>query len=411
MRLIDIDKWQEILNSIWRHKLRTLLTAFGVAWGIFILVLMLGAISGLKTSFQYQFADDNLNSIWIWGGRTSKPFNGLTEGRSIDFNNEDFDYINFQIPDLEASTGRFYLSGTTVTKYKNTALSFRNRAVHPGHLILENNEMIEGRYINEADMQQYRKVAVIGRVVKEQLMPDVEDAVGEEISLDGTVYTVVGVFTDSGGENEEKQIYIPISTAQRVYSAGDRIDQMMFAGGDRSVEEMEVLSEQLNQILSTRKQFDPDDNQALWLNNRAEDFEEFNSLFRTFGVITWIIGIFSIIAGVIGVSNIMLIIVKDRTKEIGIRKAIGATPSSIVGMILQESILITGVAGYIGMAAGVGMIALVQGVEEEYFRHPTVDVGIVVAATVVLVVAGALAGLLPALKAAHINPVIAMKSD
>lgn len=411
MSWIDIDKWQEISNSIWRHKLRTALTAFGVGWGIFILVLMLGAIDGLKTSFEHQFADDNLNSIWIWGGETSKPYNGLKEGRNIDFTNADYDYINTQVNDLEASTGRFYLSGTTVTKYKNTALSFRNRAVHPGHLILENNAMIEGRYINDADIRELRKVAVIGREVKKALMPDLPSAVGEEIALDGTVFTVVGVFSDSGGENEEKQVYIPISTAQRIYSAGDRIDQMMFAGGDRNIDEMAMLESQLKGILSKRKQFDPDDNRAVWINNRAEDFEEFNSLFRTFGVVTWIIGIFSIIAGVIGVSNIMLIIVKDRTKEIGIRKALGATPSSIVGMILQESILITGIAGYLGMGIGVAIIALVQDVEADYFRHPTVDLGVVAGATLILVIAGALAGLLPAIKAANINPVIAMKSD
>lgn len=411
MSIVDVDKWQEIFDSISRHKMRTALTAFGVAWGIFILVLMLGAIDGLKTSFEFQFADDNLNSIWIWPGRTTLPYKGLKEGRELAFDNSDYDYLSANVPELEAITGRYYLSGTAVTKYKGNALSFSNRAVHPGHAIIENTKIIKGRYINDRDITEYRKVAVIGQVVQQQLMPDIDNPIGEEISLDNTVYRIVGVFTDSGGENEMKQIYIPISTAQRVYSSGDRVDQLMLAGGERTVQEMLELEADVKGMFSARKRFDPDDRQALWINNNAENFEEFNSLFRTFGIITWIIGIFSIVAGVIGVSNIMLIIVKDRTKEIGIRKAIGATPTAIVSMILQESILITGLAGYIGMLLGVGLVAALSGVETEYFRHPSVNIGVVVAATLILVLAGALAGLLPALKAARINPVIAMKSD
>ena len=410
MSIIDVDKWQEIFNSIGRHKLRTALTAFGVAWGIFVLVLMLGAINGLKTSFRYQFADDALNSVWIWRGRTSMPYNGLKEGRSIRFDNSDYDYINATVPDIAASTGRYWLSGSVVTKYKDKALSFNNRAVHPGHQILENTNVIQGRYLNQRDIDELRKVAVIGQIVKDQLMPD-EDAIGKEISIDNTVFTVVGVFTDTGGENEMKQIYIPISVAQRIYGDGKAIDQLMFDGGSRTVEEMQDFESEIRGILAARKQFDIEDRQAIWINNNAENFAEFDNLFKTFGIITWVIGVFSIIAGVIGVSNIMLIIVKDRTKEIGIRKAIGATPSSIVAMIIQESILITSVAGYIGMALGVGIIAALSGVETEYFRHPSVDIGIVVTATVILVVAGALAGLLPATKAALINPVVAMKSD
>lgn len=408
---IDVDKWQEIFASIERHKLRTALTAFGVAWGIFMLVLLLGAVNGLKTSFEYQFADDSLNSIWIWRGRTSKPHKGLKEGRSIRFDNSDYKYINENVEDIFASSGRFWMSGSLVTTYGDKALSFNTRAVHPGHKVLENTIIETGRYLNQRDIDEFRKVVVMGQVAERQLFGE-ESAIGKEIKIGDAIYTVVGTFSDTGGENEMKRLYVPISTAQKIYGDGKSMDQMMFdAGSNRSIGEMLALENEIHTTLASRKQFAKDDRQAIWVRNNAENFEEFNSLFKAFGVITWIIGVFSIIAGVIGVSNIMLIIVKDRTKEIGIRKALGATPGSIVAMIIQESILITGVAGYVGMAVGVGVIALATGVETEYFRHPSVDIGIIISATLILVIAGALAGLLPAMKAALINPVVAMKTE
>ncbi len=408
--MIDVDKWQEIFNSIRRHKLRTALTAFGVAWGIFTLVLMMGAIDGLVNSFEHGFRDDAVNSLWIWRGRTSMDYNGLNKGRRIKFDNSDYDYLVENFPEIEAITGRFYLSGDQVTKYKKEALSYSVRSVHPGHKILENTVMTEGRYITEKDLAESRKVAVIGKIVKKELMGD-DPAINAEISIGGIIYKVVGVFYDSGGENEMKKIYIPISTGQRVYADGNTIHQLMISGGDMTVDEMSELEEKVRSAFAIRKQFDPADRRAIQINNRAEDFEEFNSLFVAFKVLTWIIGFFSIMAGVIGVSNIMLIIVKDRTKEIGIRKAIGATPGSIISMILQESVLITGVAGYLGMLAGIAIIYAMSGAESEYFRHPTVDIGVIALATVILVISGALAGLLPALKAANINPVTAIKSD
>jgi len=407
----DIDKWQEIFNSIRRHKLRTILTAFGVFWGIFMLVIMLGAISGLQTSFVHSFRDDAVNSLWLFRGRTTKEFKGLNKGRFITFNNDDYKFLEEQFPEIEDLTGRFYLSGSNLVKYGDKALSFSTRAVHPGHKVLENTVMSSGRYISNHDLKTSSKVAVIGDFVRKDLFPPGEDPIGKEISIGDIIYKVVGVFTDSGGENEMRMIYIPISTAQRVYSGGDNVHQLMVSGGDLTTAQMTALESKIRQAFSIRKQFDPSDTRAMRIRNRAEDFEEFSSLFFTFSLISWIVGVFSIFAGVIGVSNIMLIIVKDRTKEIGIRKAIGATPGSIVAMILQESILITAVAGYLGMLSGISLVILVSGAEEEYFRHPQVDLGVIVIATTVLVVAGALAGLLPAYQAAKINPVKAIKSD
>jgi len=408
--MIDYDKWQEILESIWKHKLRTLLTAIGVAWGIFILVLMMGAINGLQNSFEHDFRDDAINSLWIYRGTTSKDFNGLNQGRRIRFDNSDYDYIKNSFPEINTMTGRFYLSGDQLIKYKHEALSFNVRSVHPGHKVLENTLMIEGRYLNDTDIEENRKVAVIGKLAKKQLFED-EEAIGKEISIGEIIYKVVGVFYDSGGESEMKRVYLPISTAQTVYSDGQTVHQIMVDGGDLDLAGMVALEDKIRKGLAARKQFDPTDRRAIRIGNLAEEFQEFSGLFQAFNIITWIVGIFSILAGIIGVSNIMLIIVKDRTKEIGIRKAIGATPGSIISMILQESILITAVAGYAGMLAGIGLIYLASGVDSDFFRHPQVNLGIVVLATLVLIVSGALAGLIPAIKAARINPVQAIKSD
>ncbi len=408
--MIDIDKWQEIFDSIWRHKLRTFLTALGVGWGIFTLVLMLGSINGLTNSFDHNFSDDAVNSLWIWRGVTSKDYNGLNKGRRIQFDNSDFAFIEDNFSEITEMTGRFYLSGDQLLKYDNEAIPYAVRGVHPGHKLLENSQIIEGRYLNDIDLEESRKVIVIGKVTKEALFGD-EPAVGKEISSGDITYKVIGVFYDSGGENEMSRNYIPMTTAQKIYADGKTMHQIMVDGGDLSIEEMGVLENKIFSAFAQRKGFDPTDRRALRINNRAEGYQEFASLFTAFNVLTWIIGFFSIMAGVISVSNIMLIIVKDRTKEIGIRKALGATPGSIISMILQESILITTVAGYIGMVLGIAIIHSVSGAESEYFRHPSVNISVIAMATLTLIIAGALAGLIPAIKAANINPVTAIKSD
>jgi putative ABC transport system permease protein len=371
---------------------------------------MLGAIKGLVNSFEHSFSDDAVNSLWIWRGITTKDYNGLNKGRRIQFDNDDFTYLQENFPEITEMTGRFYLSGDQMLKYGNEAIPYSVRGVHPGHKLLENSQMISGRYLNDLDLEENRKVMVIGKVVKEALFGD-EPAVGKEIRSGDITYKVIGVFYDSGGENEMRICYIPMSTAQKIYADGKRMHQIMVDGGDLSIEEMGVLENKIFAAFAKRKGFDPTDRRALRINNRAEGYQEFASLFTAFNVLTWIIGFFSIMAGVISVSNIMLIIVKDRTKEIGIRKALGATPGSIIAMILQESILITTVAGYIGMILGISIIYAVSGAESEYFRHPEVNISVIIMATLTLIVAGALAGLIPAFKAANINPVTAIKSD
>lgn len=408
--MFDIDKWQEIFSSIRRHKLRTILTALGVFWGIFMLVILLGAGQGLQNGVEHEFRDDATNSIFIRRGRTAMEYKGLPKGRRIKFSNEDYNYLVDNFKDIEHITGRFYLSGDRTVTYGDKNLSFNIRAVHPGHKFLENTNMTKGRYINDLDLKEFRKVAVIGMVVKRDLFGE-DDAIGKDITVGGIVYKVVGEYTDSGGEGEMRTIYLPVSTAQKVYAGTDELHQIMFTAGDLSVAQMKEMQKEVRAAFAQRLQFDVKDRRALNIFNLAEEFQQFQNLFAAIRGFVWFVGLGSILAGIIGISNIMLIIVKDRTKEIGIRKAMGATPYSIVSMILQEAIFITAIAGYLGMLSGIGLISLMSSMQVEYFRNPQVNFGVAVSATIVLVIAGALAGLMPAIQAARINPVVAMKSD
>lgn len=408
--MIDWDKWQEIFSSIRRHKLRTILTALGVFWGIFMLVILLGAGQGLQNGVAYEFRDDAINSVWVRRGTTSIPYEGLPKGRRIIFNNDNYDYLS-EFENIDALTGRYYLSGgNQMVKYEKKSLSFTTMGVHPGHKVIENSILVEGRFINQRDIREVRKVVVIGLPVKRELFAE-RNAIGEMISIGGISYKIIGVYKDIGGEEEMRTLYIPISTAQKVYAGTENVHQLMFTVDGLSVEETNQLTDIIRKDLARQLQFDPADRRALYVYNQAAEYQEFLNLFAAIRIFVWFVGLGSIVAGVIGVSNIMLIVVKDRTREIGIRKALGATPYSIVSMILQEAVFITAIAGYLGLLSGVGVIYLMREMEVEYFRNPTVNLGVAVAATVVLVLAGALAGLMPALQAAKINPVVAMKSD
>ena len=408
--MIDLDKWQEIFNSIRRHPLRTVLTALGVFWGIFMLVLLLGAGQGLQNGVEYEFRDDANNSVWIRRGVTSVPYQGLPKGRRIKFTNEDYDLLAEHFDEVDQITGRFYLSGDQAITFGRKSLSYPVRAVHPGHRYLENTIMESGRFINETDIKEYRKVAVIGKVAQKDLFGETPP-LGQKIKIGSIMYTVTGTYSDTGGDDEMRVIYIPISTAQKVYSGTDEIHQLMFTTKDMELPAIQQLQEEVRGTFARRHQFDVEDRKALYIFGAAEEFQKFMNLFAAIRAFVWFVGLGSIIAGVIGVSNIMLIIVKDRTKEIGIRKALGATPRSIITMILQESILITAVAGYLGLLAGVGAISLMESIAVEYFRNPRVDLGMGIIATLVLVVSGALAGLMPARKAAQINPIVAMRDQ
>ena len=348
--MFDLDRWSEIFTSIRRHKLRTFLTALSVWWGIFMLIILVGAGSGLENSAEHSFADDAINSLWIFRGRTSLPYQGLPVGRRIQFKNEDTERLQKEIPQIDHMSGRYYLSGDIVISYKMTSLSYRVTGVHPDHQILENTKIVRGRYINDRDIIEARKVCLIGDVVKKALFEGIDSSIiGEEVTIGGIPYTVVGEYTDQR-ENETRLVYVPISTCQKLFAGNDHVHQIMVTLGDATFKESQKIEKQVRASLAAAHKFDPEDEQAIYINNDLENYREFRTVIGFIKGFIWFVGIGSIIAGVIGVSNIMLIIVKDRTKEIGIRKAMGATPYSIVAMILQESIFITAVAGYFRIA-------------------------------------------------------------
>lgn len=413
--MFDYDKWQEIFESLSRHKLRTIATALAVWWGIFMLVLLLGAGNGLQNSFERDFGDDALNSIWIWPERTTQEYKGFKPGRRIEFRNEDYEAIKTKIEGIDKITGRYYIPSDYLAEYKGKALSFSIRAVHPDHLYLENTIMTNGRYLNQTDMDKFRKVCLVGKIVKEELMGKDIDPIGEYININGVEFKIVGEYIDEGHENEMRRIYIPITTAQRIFIGKDQISNLMVTVGDANEAESRKIGENIRLELAALHNFSPQDKQAVYIRSNLTEYKEFNLVFMGIKFFIWIVGIGSIIAGVVGVSNIMLITVKDRTKEIGIRKAMGATPRSIVLMVMQESLFLTGVAGYFGLITGFSLVYGIDSLmkkfdaEIEFFYNPQVDFTSVILALVFLVVCGTLAGLIPALQAARVNPVEAMK--
>ncbi len=410
--MFDVDKWQEILSVMRRNKLRTLLTALTVAWGIFLLVLLVGFGNGLQNGIIYTFRDDAINSLWIYRGKSSLPYKGMPVGRQIQFNNEDYDRIRETIDGVEHMTSRFYLYGEFTISYKNKHSSFDVRSCHPDHLHLENTLMVSGRYLNDIDIKAKRKVAVVGTKVVAMLFGD-ENPLGKYINVNGIMYKVVGVFRDEGGPGEERKIYIPISTAQQAYGGGTKVHQIMMTVGDADLATSQAIGEQIRLLLAEQHNFSPNDRRAVFVRNNLESFQRWNSIIDGVALFLQIIAMLTIFAGIISISNIMLITVKERTKEIGVRKAMGATPWSIVSMVLQESIVITALSGYIGMVAGVAAVELFKNLfpAGDYFRNPYVDLEIAVIATLLMVSAGALAGLFPAIRAASIKPIEALRTD
>ncbi|MEX0967132.1 MAG: ABC transporter permease [Bacteroidia bacterium] len=410
--MFDFDKWQEIFHTISKNKLRTLLTGFSVAWGIFILIILLGTGTGLRNGVQYAFRDDATNSIWIRKGQTSIPHDGMQPGRRIQFDNQDYEQLAQELSGSHHITGRYYIRGATQVTYNNEFGAYDIRSVHPDHLHLENTIITQGRFVNKADLTQFRKVAIIGELVAQEMLK-VPDPIGLYININNIPFKIVGVFKDAGGEGEMRQIYLPITTAQKVFGGGNLVDNLMFTTGDADMEEATKMADRAHQTLANRHNFSVEDERAVFINNRNEDFQRFNEMITGINIFIWVIGIMTIIAGIIGISNIMLVVVQERTHEIGLRKALGATPASIVGLILLESVFITAVAGYIGLVLGVLVLETVAPLipASDFFHNPEVNLQIAITATIILVVAGALAGLVPAMRAAGIQPVDALRDE
>lgn len=405
------DNWQEIFQTISKNKLRTILTSLSVAWGIFILIILLGAGAGLRNGAQSQFGNDAANSIWIEGGETSAAFKGMKPGRTIQLKNEDYSLLHNNLDGIEYASAVYNRRQTENFTYKKEHANFIVRSCMPEHFKLEKANILKGRFINQNDIDECRKVCAIGLPVKEALFKD-EDPIGKFLNAGGTQYKVVGYFNDPGrGDND--RIYVPVSTAQKVYNGKDDLGNIWFSTKGADVKLSGQMTSEIRNTLARKYNFDPNDLNAVGI---FDNNIEYNRIMNMLDGIKWfvlIIGALTLLAGMIGVCNIMLIVVKERTKEIGIRKALGATPGSIVGQIILEAVFITSISGYAGMILGIGLIEAANSLEmdSEFFKHPEVDFGTAIKSVISLVVVGAIAGWIPARKAAKVQPVEALRAD
>lgn len=405
------DAWQEILEAVRGNLLRTTLTGFSVAWGILILVVLLGSGQGLERGIRYQFRDDANNSIWVNPGQTSVPYRGGPIGRRVQLTNADFGEIKDRIAGVEHITARFAIRGTVNVSYGNLTQTFPVRSVHPDHLFLEKTLIDQGRFINDLDIQQFRKVAVIGRNVAKVLFPK-EEPIDKVLRINGMAFKVVGVFADDGNASEMDIVYLPISTAQRTFGGADRINQVMMTTGEEPLPVTEKMSQEIRGQLAEKHRFAVEDQRAIFINNINKDMQRFLDLMSGIRAFIWLIGIGTLLAGVVGVSNILMISVHERTREIGIRKALGATPGQIVALIVQEAVLITSLAGYVGLVIGIGLLELFSSVPTgDFFRQPGIKLSVGLQAMALLVVAGGFAGFFPARRAAKLRPIDALRDE
>ena len=416
--MFDIDIWQEILATIKKNKMRTFLTGFSVAWGIFMLMILLGAGNGLSNGVSANFMNDAVNAMWIWTGETTIPYQGMKSGRPIQFHNQDQETVQ-KVSGVGVSSGRYFMGNTRYSYHKESG-EYTTITCQPEIKEVEKLILNDGRFINQIDIIQNRKVVVLGADIKTALFKD-STALGEYVNVNNVPFKVIGICTEPGS-TRNRNAYMPLSTAQIVFNGSNRLHNLALTINAQTLEESKTIEEQIRNALAKQHKFDPKDEGVIGLYNKLENYIQTMKIFQAIKIFIWIIGIGTLIAGIVGVSNIMLIVVKERTKEIGIRKAIGASPSSVIGLILLESILITTIAGYIGLVLGTGLMEMINyfmvqsaGPATEQggsiFLNPTVDFNIAVAATLLLIVAGAIAGYIPAKRAASIKPIVALRDE
>ena len=410
--MFDLDRWREIFQSINKNKLRSVMSGFTVAFAILLFTLLFGIVSGLKNTFEGAFVDDAVNSMVVRVWKTTKPFKGLQSGRRIQLKNPDYDYLADKYDSkIDLMTARIFKNFSI--SYDNKQDNYSVTAVHPDHQFLEKTIIDEGRYINQLDINESSKVIVIGRLVKADLFGE-KPALGKRLNVGGISYKVIGIFSDDGGDNEERIAYIPVTTAQKLYGNNEYLNQIRIGyNQDLNLDEAIAFGNLIERDMRSKLDIHPDDQSALSVRNMDEGRKGVDVFMIALFFIVVFIGSGTLIAGIIGISNIMIFVIKERTKEFGIRKALGAKPSSIVGMVVQESVLITTIAGYLGLTLGTYILSLIgNSLEKDYFiKDPSVSQGLVIGATFVLIISGLIAALVPARKASQIKPVVALRAD
>ena len=418
--MFDLDRWQEIYHVLSKNKLRTALTAFGVFWGMFMLVVLMGSGNGLRNGVMGDFGSFATNSFFMWGQTSSMPYKGFRKGRYVAFDNEDTEALQRGLIGAEVVAPKCQLGGyrstNFVTRKNFSGSSFGISGDVPEIIKISPKKIVAGRWLNQKDLDDKRKVAVIGSRVRDVLFEKDEDPIGEYINISGIYFMVIGVhdleFTSGHNDNELESILTPITTFQQAFNWGDRVGWYSVMG--KPTIAIADLEQQARVILKKRHNIPPDDHRAIGGWNASEEFEKISGLFVAIQILVWVVGIGTLLAGVIGVSNIMLVVVKERTKEIGIRKAIGATPYSIVSQIILEALILTGVAGYFGLSAGVGVLELVNssiGGSAGMFKSPEIDLTAALVCLIIIIISGGLAGVIPAQKAAGVDPIVALRSE
>ncbi|OIV41859.1 ABC transporter permease [Flavobacterium johnsoniae] len=417
------DNWDEILQALTANPFRTILTAFGVFWGIFILVILLAAGNGLENGIKKGFDGIATNTMFMWSQTTSKAYKGLPKIRRYDFRNSDVTALKAALPDLLYVSPRNQLgdfNGTNNVVRGTKTSAFTIYGDYPELIKQQPMDIIKGRFVNQQDIQEKRKIAVIGKGVISELYGKEEEAVGTYIKINGINFMVVGVYKSKqqGGnaEQEQKNIFIPFTTFQQAFNYGDKVGWMALTAKDET--SITELKPKILEIIKALHSVNPTDERAVGNFDLYEQFNKVQSLFNILKIIAYFVGTMVLISGVIGISNIMLIVVKERTKEIGIRRALGATPGAIRGQILSESIFLTIISGMLGIAVATGIIALLNMAldsmppgNDTMFANPSVDLGVVFVALIILVGSGLLAGFIPAQTAINVKPVDALRTE
>lgn len=423
--IFDPDFWQEIWSSLKKNRLRTFLTSFGVFWGIFMLVVMAGAGQGLTNGVTEGFGNFATNSAFVWTQPTGEPFKGYKRGRFWNITNEDIVYIKENVPQIQYIAPRLQgwrESNGDNTHYNNKSGSFYIKGDYPDYRKIDPFTVVKGRFINEIDIMHKRKVCIIGERVEEVLFEEDEDPIGEYIKVNGVWFQVVGVFTPDtqinfGGDKKES-IFMPFTTLQQTYNYGNQVH--FFSMTAKEGIPVTVVEDKVLKILKDRHDIAPKDKDAVGHVNVEMQFKQMSALFIGINVLTWIVGLGTLFAGVIGVSNIMLVIVRERTHEIGIQRAIGATPRKIVTQILSESIVLTTLAGYLGLVLAMGVLEgvsymLVKMAEDPnktvVLKNPQITLAVGLASLFVLILGGAFAGFLPAMRAVRMKTIDALRDE